>query len=167
MSSHYKIRCSTARRRWAWLIGLLLALFWATPAQAQNGVIVRTPLGLPGLQSLCLIQNCTVFGALDGSLDGLFLLTTPLDPQTLVNVVVLLPGILNAEVDQVLTWIGSANLVSAPLSTTLLSDRTPRKSAESLHFCNLSASRVYGTAERNNLLVLNPGRRYDSSGRRH
>ena len=101
---------------------MLLALFWATPAEAQNGVVVLTTLGLPGLQSLCLTQNCTVVGALDGSLNELFLLTTPLDPQTLANVLVLLPGIVDAEVDQVLTLIGSANLVPALLSTTLLSN---------------------------------------------
>ena len=61
-------------------------------------------------------------GALDGSLNELFLLTTPLDPQTLANVLMLLPGIVDAEVDQVLTLIGSANLVPALLSTTLLSN---------------------------------------------
>ena len=106
-----------------WLAGALLALMWAAPAKAQNGVIVRTTLGLPGLQLLCLTQNCTVVGALDGTLNQVFELTTPLDPQTLVNTLLLLPGIVNAEVDQVLNLIGAANLVPSPLSPTLMSDR--------------------------------------------
>jgi len=103
---------------------MLLALLWAAPASAQNGVIVRTTLGLPGLQSLCLLQNCTVVGALDGTLNQVFLLTTPLNPQTLVNALILLPGIVNAELDQLLTLIGAANLVPSPISPTLMSDRT-------------------------------------------
>jgi hypothetical protein len=79
-------------RRRAWLAGMLLALLWAAPTRAQNGVIVRTTLGLPGLQFLCQLQNCTVVGALDGALDQVFLLTTPLNSQALVNTLILLPG---------------------------------------------------------------------------
>jgi subtilisin family serine protease len=107
-----------------WLAGALLALLCAAPAKAQNRVIVRTSLGLPGLQLLCAAQNCTVVGALDGALNQVFLLTTPLNPQTLVNTLVLLPGIVTAEVDQVLSLIGAANLVPSPLLTTLMSDRS-------------------------------------------
>jgi subtilisin family serine protease len=108
----------------AWLAGMLLALLWVVPTRAQNGVIVRTTLGLPGLQLLCQLQNCTVVGALDGALNQVFLLTTPFDSQTLVNTLILFPGIVNAEVDQVLSLIGAANLVPSPIPTTLLSDRT-------------------------------------------
>jgi subtilisin family serine protease len=111
-------------RRRAWLAGMLLALLWAAPTRAQNGVIVRTTLGLPGLQFLCQLQNCTVVGALDGALDQVFLLTTPLNSQALVNTLILLPGIVNAELDQVLSLIGTANLVPSPIPSTLLSDRT-------------------------------------------
>jgi subtilase family protein len=110
--------------RRAWLAGMLLALLWAAPARAQNGVIVRTTLGVPGLQLLCLAQNCTVVGALDGALNQVFLLTTPLNPQILVNTLILLPGIVNAELDQVLNLIAAANLVPSPISTALMSDRT-------------------------------------------
>ena len=63
-------------------------------------------------------------GALDVTLNQVFLLTTPLDPQTLVNALLLLPGIVNAEVDQLLNLIGVANLVPSPLSPSLMSDRT-------------------------------------------
>jgi hypothetical protein len=131
--SHCIIHCSSqcskktsgAMRRRAVLAGMLLALLWAPPARAQNGVIVRTTLGLPGLQSLCLLQNCTVVGtALDGPLNQVFLLTTPLNPQTLVKTLTLLPGIVNAELDQVLSLIGAANLVPSSIPPTLMSDRT-------------------------------------------
>jgi hypothetical protein len=123
--SHDRTKKSGVMQRRAWLAGMLLALLWAAPAQAQSGVIVRTTLGQQGLQSLCLLQNCTVVGALDGTLNQVFLLTTPLNPQTLVNTLILLPGIVNAEVDQVLNLIGAANLVPSPIPTTLMSDRTP------------------------------------------
>lgn len=121
--SHGATKKSGSARRRACLAGMLLALLWAAPARAQNGVIVRTTLGLPALQSLCLTQNCAVVGALDGTLNQVFLLTTPLSPQTLVNTLVLLPGIVNAEVDQVLTLIGAANLVPSPIDPALMSDR--------------------------------------------
>ncbi len=100
-----------------WLACALAALLWATPAKADSGVIVRTTLGLQGLQSLCLLNSCTVVGAIDGTLNQVFLLTTPLSPQTLVNALRTLPGIVNAEVDQVLNLvpIGALNQLPTPL----------------------------------------------------
>src|SRR5882762_9069496 len=93
-------------KRRMWLAGALAALLWATPAKADSGVIVRTTLGLQGLKSLCLLNSCTVVGAaIDGTLNHVFLLTTPLNPQTLVDVLRTLPGILNAEVDQLLNLV--------------------------------------------------------------
>jgi hypothetical protein len=121
--SRHRNRSAVLHRR-AWLAGIMLALLWAAPATAQNGVIVRTTLGVSGLQLLCLAQNCTVAVPLDGALNQVFLLTTPLNPQTLVNTLILLPGIVNAEVDQVLSLIGAANLVPSPIATALMSDRT-------------------------------------------
>ena len=38
------------------LAGALAALLWAAPARADSGVIVRTTLGLQGLQQLCATQ---------------------------------------------------------------------------------------------------------------
>src|SRR5713226_5267189 len=109
-----------------WLACALAALLWATPAKADSGVIVRTTLGLSGLQSLCLLNGCTVVGNVDGTLNQVFLLTTPLNPQTLVNVLRTLPGIVNAEVDQVLNLapVGALNQVPTPIPAGLLSDRT-------------------------------------------
>lgn len=113
-------------KRKMWLAGALAALLWAAPAKADSGVIVRTTLGLQGIQSLCLLNNCTVVGNLDGTLNQVFLLTTPLNPQTLVNVLRTLPGIANAEVDQVLSLVpvGALNQLPAPLPAGLLSGRT-------------------------------------------
>src|SRR6266850_2663136 len=113
-------------KRKMWLAGALAALLWATPAKADSGVIVRTTLGFQGLQSLCLLNGCTVVSAIDGTLNQVFLLTTPLNPQTLVNVLRALPGIVNAEVDQVLNLvpIGALNQLPTPLPAGLLSGRT-------------------------------------------
>lgn len=113
-------------KRRMWLAGALTALLWATPAKADSRIIVRTTLGLQELQSLCLLNGCTVVGAIDGTLNQVFLLTTPLNPQTLVNVLRALPGIVNAEVDQVLSLvpIGALNQLPAPLPAGLLSGRT-------------------------------------------
>jgi len=109
-----------------WLAGVLTALLWAAPAKADSGVIVRATLGLQKLQSLCLLNGCTVVGAIDGTLNQVFLLTTPLDPQTLVNALRVLPGIVTAEVDQVLSLvpIGAQNQLPAPLPAGLLASRT-------------------------------------------
>ncbi len=109
-----------------WLAGVLTALLWAAPAKADRGVIVRSTLGLQKLQSLCLLNGCTVVGSIDGALNQVFLLTTPLDPQTLVNALRVLPGIVNAEVDQVLSLvpIGARNQLPVPLPAGLLSGRT-------------------------------------------
>lgn len=109
-----------------WLAGALMALLWATPAKADNEIIVRTTLGLQGIQSLCLLNGCTVLGAIDGTLNQVFLLTTPLNPQTLVTVLRVLPGIVNAEVDQVLNLVplSALNQLPAPLPAGLLSGRT-------------------------------------------
>lgn len=113
-------------KRRIWLAGALTALLWVTPAKADSGIIVRTTLGLQGLQSLCLLNSCAVVGALDGTLNQVFLLTTPLNPQTLVNLLRALPGIVNAEVDQVLSLapLGALNQLPAPLPAGLLSGRT-------------------------------------------
>ncbi len=66
--------------RWLW-VSLLLCGLCSTEARAGNRVIVRTTLGLQGLQAFCnglpLLQNCSVVTGLDGSLNRLFLLITP------------------------------------------------------------------------------------------
>src|SRR5213594_3681560 len=109
-----------------WLAGALAALLWATPAKAAGGgVIVRTTLGLQGLQALCLANSCTVVTTpLDGALGQLFLVTTLLDPATLASTLSALPGIVDAEVNQLLSLVGGLNVVPTPIPPTLMQDRS-------------------------------------------
>src|SRR6266576_1380296 len=112
--------------RWLW-VPLLICGFYASPATADNRVIVRTTLGLQGLQAFCsglpLLQNCTVVGGLDGTLNQLFLVTTPLDVTTFLNLLSVTPGIVDAEADQLLS-LNSLNQVTTPPPPGL-SDTTP------------------------------------------
>jgi subtilisin family serine protease len=67
-----------------------------------QGVIVRTNLGLAGLQSVCLSNGCTVASTLDGTQGQLFLVQpqSGLLPDVLASVLRLVTGILDAEPDQ-------------------------------------------------------------------
>jgi len=70
----------------------------------QSGVIVRTNLGLLGLQNVCLLNGCTVAGNLDGS-NGQVFLVRPVQgllPNLLAGLLKLVTGILDAEPDQTL-----------------------------------------------------------------
>ena len=111
-----------------WLLGALVALVWATPATADNRFIIRSTLTLQGLQQACnvlpLLQNCSVVEALGDPLGQLFLITSPLDLQPLLNLLGGTLGIVNAEVDQVLSLVGVQNQSPTPLPAGLLSDRT-------------------------------------------
>src|SRR5438046_3617469 len=112
--------------RWLW-VPLLIWGLYASPATADNRVIVRTTLGLQGLQAFCnplpLLQNCTVVEGLDGTLNQLFLLTTPLDVTTFLNLLGSTVGIVDAEADQLFSLIGGLNQVTTPPAG--LSDTTP------------------------------------------
>jgi len=87
-----------------WLLGLLFVFVWASPAAADNRFIVRSTLGLQGLQSACsalpLLQTCTVVRGLGDPQNQLFLITSPLDLTTLLNLAGNPLGIAHAELDQ-------------------------------------------------------------------
>ena len=109
-------------RRLGFIAAVLLAL--AIPARAQNRIIVRTTLGLQGLQGVCnalslplLPPACTVVGGLGDPLNQLFLVSTPLDPTTLLNLLGTVQGIADAEIDQVISLVGGLN--KAPLSVVI------------------------------------------------
>ena len=111
-------------KRRIWLITLVLAIgLWGRPAAAQGllggllstvgsvlssltspqpGVIVRTNLGLAGLQNTCLLNGCTVVGNIDGNQNQVFLVrpVQGLLPNLLAGVLRLVTGILDAEPDQ-------------------------------------------------------------------
>jgi subtilisin family serine protease len=119
-------------KRFAWIFTLLLVGAWGQPAAAQGllgglgglvsnltqnlsttvntllgqpqAVIVRTNLGLAGLQNACLANGCTVVRSLDGG-NQLYLVKPAqgLIPDVLAAVLRLVNGILDAEPDQLLT----------------------------------------------------------------
>jgi len=70
---------------------------------SAGGVVVRTTLGLPGLNLVCLLSGCSVVRNLDGSSNQVFLVKPVhgLLPNLLAGVLKLVTGILDAEVDQV------------------------------------------------------------------
>ena len=101
--------------KWLW-VPLLICGFYASPAMADNRVIVRTTLGLQGLEGVCnlpLLPICTVVKGLDGTLNQLFLVTTPLDVTTFLNLLGSTVGIVDAEADQLLS-LNSLNHVTTP-----------------------------------------------------
>ena len=137
-----------------WVLGILLALLWAAPAHADSRIIVRTTLGLQGLQQLCtlpLLQNCTVVGSLDGTLNQVFLITTPLDGTIFLGLIRTLPGIVDAELDQLLSLLGGLN--SATTAPASLSDATPIVYFNSTvwnGYANQPAAQIVGVAAAQN-----------------
>lgn len=116
--------------KWRWLwVPLLICGLCGNPARADNRIIVRvqTTFGLQGLQAFCnglpLLQNCTVVTGLDGTLGQLFLITTPIDLTTFLNLLGTTVGIVDAEADQLLNLVGGSNQVTTPPAS--LSDATP------------------------------------------
>lgn len=111
-------------KRPTWVFIGLFLMFCAVPSRAENRIIVRTTLGLQGLKQLCLLQPCSVQGSLGDPLDQLFLIETPLDATVFLNLLRPIPGILDIELDQLLSLLGSSNLVPASLPSALMSDRS-------------------------------------------
>ena len=117
------------RRMWL-IAAALLAL--AAPARADNRIIVRTTLGLQGLQGVCntlslppLPPVCTVIGGLGDPLNQLFVVSTPLDPTSLLRILSTVQGIAHAEIDQLISLVGGSNQVTRPLPTSLF-DTNPK-----------------------------------------
>jgi hypothetical protein len=112
-------------KRGTWLLAALFVFLWAVPARADNRVIVRTTLSAQNLLQLLnvnllcgvplppLNQACTVL-PLDGAPGQLYLVTTPLNPTSVLPVLRILPGIVDAELDQLISMIGGLNSVATP-----------------------------------------------------
>lgn len=139
-------------KRLTWIFTLLLVGFWGQPVAAQGllggllsnvtqtlsntlntllgqpqAVIVRTNLGLSGLQNVCLVNACTVVRSLDAG-NQVFLVKPAqgLLPDVLAAILRLVDGVLDAEPDQILTIPPNVN--SQPYQTTVptyLWDQTP------------------------------------------
>ena len=139
-------------KRLTWILTFTLFGLWGQPASAQllsgllggstttstttststtaspNGVIVRTDLGVLGLQTVCLLNGCTVTGSIDGNLGQVFLVTPNSDllPDVLAATLRLVTGILDAETDQLIML--PPNPAQGALQTqvpTYLYDQTP------------------------------------------
>jgi subtilisin family serine protease len=100
----------------------------AIPAQAsaEDRLIVRAGGllgGLPVVRSACRILGCNVLYTLDGTLNNLVLVSVPhvLDTQLLINLLSVVPGIVNVEIDQVV-WTEGGTGGSAPAA---LLDKEP------------------------------------------
>src|SRR5467141_2946708 len=110
------------------LAGALVALLWATPARADNRIILRTTLSLQALNTACnpllLAPICTVVGGLGDPLGQVFLITSPLDVNGLLNLVGNPLGIIDAELDQLLNLVGGLNILPTPIPATVMSNRT-------------------------------------------
>lgn len=106
-----------------WMLPLLLVAASATPSLAQQRIIVRDNLGLPGLNMTCLLLNCKVQGSLGDPQGQLFAITTNLNvnPVLFLNVLLNQLGIVNAEIDQQVSLIDAT---AGPVPESLL-DQTP------------------------------------------
>ncbi len=83
-----------------------------------NRLIVRTT-DANGLKRQCLLLNCQVLAPIDGILNSLFVVVAPniLDPNLLLAIVRALPGVIDAELDQVVNVVtGGATATQAPPS---------------------------------------------------
>src|SRR6266478_6202192 len=159
-------------RRWGgkvmkwriFFLSLVLALPAFTPAATQNRFIVRTTLSLQALTQLCALPTlgCTVVGGLDGSLNQLFLLTTPsiVDPAIFLTTLRATAGIVGAELDQLLSLVGGLNKVVTPLPSGL-SDPTQKtyygSSVWQGYFNQPAAAKVQVTTAQNTFSVTGAG----------
>ena len=103
------------------LVVLLLAALQS--AFAQQRVIVRDKLGLPGLNATCLLMNCKVALSLGDPSGELFLVTfnSPLNLKLLLTVLLNQFGVVDAEADQQLFLVG---VKAGPIPESL-TDNTP------------------------------------------
>ena len=139
-------------KRFAWIFTLLLIGAWGQPAAAQGllggllsnltqtltntvstllgqprAVIVRTNLGLAGLQNVCLANGCTVVENLDEGANQVFLVQPAqgLLPDVLAAVLRLVNGILDAEPDQLMLLPPNPQGALQTQVPTYLYDQTP------------------------------------------
>jgi subtilisin family serine protease len=114
-------------KRHLWLPVVFLFFAISQPAAAEHRFLVRTSLSVPDLQLTCLLHACSVVRSLDGTLNQLYLVTTSdlIDPNMFLGLLRSLPGIVDAELDQLLTiGAGLATLTTPPpelLQTTSVS----------------------------------------------
>src|SRR5258707_14356921 len=110
------------------LLSLVLALPRPSSAATQNRFIVRTTLSLQALTQLCALPTlaCTVVGGLDGSLNQLFLLTTPsiVDSAIFLTTLRTTAGIVGSELDKCLSHAAGSNKLETPNQSGLTTSTT-------------------------------------------
>jgi subtilisin family serine protease len=102
---------------------LMFSLLAAPAAQAEARLVVRTSLGLPGLNLTCLLLGCQVKQSIGDPQGQLFVVTFPslLDPVTGLLRLNLQLGILGVEIDQVV----NTQAAYAGPAPSYLTDKTP------------------------------------------
>lgn len=110
-------------KRYLCIFGLSLIAAMTTPASAQQRIIVRDQLGLPGLNTTCALLNCRVSANLGDPSGQLFLITINQAANPLLFLTSLLNqiGIVDAEIDQPVSLIEAS---AGPIPESLL-DQTP------------------------------------------
>ena len=105
-----------------WALVVFFGL-WSSPAVADNRFIVRDPGGLTSIQEICVVLSCNVVGGVDGTLNKLFLITTPdvVDPNLFLQTLRAEPGIVHVELDALLRVMQATATAPPPA----LSDTTP------------------------------------------
>ncbi len=90
-----------------------------------NRYIVRTTGGLLNLRALCLLNLCQILEPLDGTANQLFLIggSSGQDPNLLLALLRSIPGVLSAELDQLVTVATGGATATAPPPS--LVDTTP------------------------------------------
>lgn len=80
-----------------------------------NRLIVRTT-DSNGLKRQCLLLNCQVLAPVDGIFNSLFVVVAPnlIDPNLLLAIVRALPGVVDAELDQVVTVVSGGATATDP-----------------------------------------------------
>src|SRR5882762_4097835 len=146
------------------LLSLVLALPRPSPAATQNRFIVRATLGLQALTQLCALPTlgCTVVGGLDGSLNQLFLLTTPsiVDPAIFLTTLRATAGIVSAELDQLLSLLGGLNKVVTQIPSGLSDNKPVTYYGSSVwqgYFNQPAAAKVQVTNAQNTFSVTGAG----------
>jgi subtilisin family serine protease len=105
------------------MLPLLLLAGSVIPATAQQRIIVHDKLGLTGLNTTCLLLNCTVSSSLGDPAGHVFLINVnaAVDPFVFLTVLLNQVGIVDAEIDQQVSLIEAT---AGPIPESLL-DQTP------------------------------------------
>lgn len=107
------------------VLALAAVLTSAAPAPAATQRFIVRTTSLPILQKACLLNLCNVAQSLDGTLNQVFLVTTPsvLPVNSILNVLRAIPGVLDAELDVLQNLsLGAVPANGVPAG---LNDRTP------------------------------------------